>query len=113
MTVFSKSDMPMALAGPKLYRVVVRNNMVREIEALPYRDDIEIPNSPLEVSSQLAQNNLKNGCLDGDYYFDDSESARQFAILSLDFMKRMVEKSLDAVYGAAISPDGWTNTNGG
>ena len=99
----------MSLGSPKLYRVLVSHNLVTRIEAIPYRDDVDVPDSPLEVSSLLAQNHMKNGCLDGAYYFEDSETARHFAYLSLDFMKRMFEKSIESLDAAKVSQEGWAN----
>ncbi len=99
----------MSLGAPKLYRVVVRHNLVARIEALPFRDDVAVPDSPLEVSSLLARNHRENGCLDGAYYFEDSETARHFAYLSLDFMKHMLEKSIESLDTAKVSQEGWRN----
>ena len=102
----------MALGAPKLYRVVVRHNVVARIEALPNRDDVAVPDSPLEVSSLLARNHRENGCLDGAYYFEDSETARHFAYLSLDFMKRLLEKSIESLDTSKVSQQGWENPHG-
>ena len=99
----------MALGAPKLYRVVVRHNVVAGIEAMPFRDDVPVPDSPLEVSSLLARNHRENGCLDGEYFFEDSETARHFAYLSLDFMKRLLEKSIESLDRARVSQEGWRN----
>lgn len=99
----------MSLGAPKLYRVVVSHNLVARIEAIPHRDDVAVPDSPLEVSSLLARNHKENGCLDGEYYFEDSETARHFAYLSLDFMKRMFEKSIESLDAAKVSQEGWAN----
>ena len=99
----------MSLGAPKLYRVVVRHNLVAEIEALAARDDVDVPGSPLEVSTLLARNHRENGCLDGEYFFEDSETARHFAHLSLDFMKRLLEKSMESLDRARVSQEGWRN----
>ena len=55
------------------------------------------------------QNHRRNGCLDGDYFFEDSETARHFAYLSLDFMKRLLEKSIESLDTAKVSQEGWRN----
>ncbi len=93
----------------KLYRVVICNNLVTAIETLAYSDDVEVPQSALETSSLLAKNNRRNGSLDGTYYFDDSDIARHFALLSLDFIKCIVEQSQEALTSAHISESGWKN----
>ena len=99
----------MSLGGPKMYRVLVRHNLVAAIEALPHSGEVEFPDSPLEASAQLARNYQANRCLDGEYYFEDSETARHFAFLSLDFMKRLVEKSIESLDAAKVSQEGWRN----
>jgi hypothetical protein len=65
--------------------------------------------TPLEVSSMLARNHQMNGCLDGTYYLPDADMARQVAALSLDFIEKIVRKSMEALNRATLSPDGWHN----
>lgn len=81
---------------PGVYVVVVEHNLVRAIE--PAQAPAEpIPATPLEVSTQLATNNRDHGCIDGVYYFTDTQSARIFASLCLEFVKALAEKRLAAV----------------
>lgn len=96
-------------AKPSCYCVVVRSNLVSSVEPLIAAPNASIAVTPLEVSSILARNHQINGCLDGTYYVPDSETARQVAGLSLDFIARIVEKSIASLNAATIVPDGWRN----
>ena len=80
----------------EVYAVVVEHNLVTAIERSPPPSD-PIPATPLEVSTQLAENNRAHGCIDGRYYFTDTQSARIFAALCLQFVKSLAEKRLAAV----------------
>ena len=82
---------------PDIYVVVVKNNVVCAIERSTGKPSEPIPKTPLEVSTQLATNNRLNGCIDGRYYFDDTQRARIFASLCLEFTKALVEKRLAAI----------------
>ena len=93
----------------RFYRVVVRHNIVVAIDTLAPSPDIDIAASPLEVSSRMAANHQANGCLDGEYFFDEPETARQFAMLGLDFIQRMVEKATEHLNDAHIAEHGWQN----
>ena len=99
----------MSLTTPSAYKVIIRHNIVVAIEAIPVSDESRIDHDPLQISSMLAANNLCNGCLDGEYLVADSEAARYFARLSLDFMKRTVDKSLELIDQGAIEGTGWRN----
>ena len=98
----------MSLESPCTYKVVIRHNVVVAVNAFPAVDGRKPDDDPLELSSQLASNNLRNGCLDGEYAVSDAEAARLFAHLSLDFLKRMIEKSLSSLDSGSISA-GWIN----
>lgn len=80
-----------------IYIVVVEKNVVTAIERTHQRPAAPIPRTPLEVSTQLADNNRTNGCIDGRYYFDDSQRARIFAELCLEYTRALVEKRLGAI----------------
>ena len=58
---------------------------------------MRVPESNLEVTSELAGNHQRHGCIDGRYRFDDPERARSFAVLALDFVKRMLEKRIEEI----------------
>jgi len=81
-------------AMAETYVVIVKNNLVTAIERLSEPLDRPIPKTPLEVSTELADNNHRNGCIDGRYYFEDTQRARIFASLCLEFIKALVEKRL-------------------
>jgi len=76
-------------------RVTVRHNLVCAVERVPADDNVVIPESKLAVSTQLARNHQENGCLDGEYYFSDPEQAKTFAVLCLDFAKKLTERAID------------------
>ncbi len=91
------------------YRVIIRHNIVVAIEAVAVSDAAIVASDALAVSSKLAQNNRRNGCLDGEYMVRDGEAARFFAHLSLDFVKRTAEKSIEHLESVSISEAGWIN----
>lgn len=86
---------------PRAYRVSVRQNLVTAIEPIARSEahGLAEDDDPLAVSSRLAQNNLENGCLDGDYDFVSFEAARHFAMLCLEYLKKLCEKSVTSVAG--------------
>lgn len=82
----------------ELYVVVVEHNLVRAIEraaagAAPAR----VPATPLEVSTELAGNYRDNGCLDGRYYFTQTQAAKIFAGLCLEFIQALAQRRLAAI----------------
>lgn len=80
-----------------VFEVVVRHNVVQAIRAVPRAPDMHVPVSNLEVTSELARNHQRHGCIDGCYRFDEPERARSFAVLALDFVKRMLEKRIEQI----------------
>jgi hypothetical protein len=80
-----------------VYEVVVRHNAVQAIRRVPHAPDMRIPGSNLEVTSELARNYQRQGCIDGCYRFDEPERARSFAVLALEFVKRMLEKRIEQI----------------
>ena len=83
--------------GDTVFEVVVRHNAVLAIRRVPRAPDMRVPASNLEVTSDLAHNHQRNGCIDGCYRFDEFERARSFAVLALDFVKRMIEKRVEQI----------------
>ena len=83
--------------GDTVFEVVVRHNAVHAIRRVPRAPDLHIPESNLEVTSELARNHQRNGCIDGCYRFDEPERARSFAVLALDFVKRILEKRIEQI----------------
>jgi hypothetical protein len=82
---------------PDVYVVVVRNNVVCAIERSTAAAPVSIPQTPLEVATELATNNRVNGCIDGRYRFDDTQRAKIFAALCLEFTRAVVERRLAAI----------------
>ena len=72
-------------------------NVVQTIRRTPCVPGMHVPESNLEVTSELAHNHRLHGCIDGSYRFGDPERARSFAILALDFVKRMIEKRIEQI----------------
>ena len=84
-------------AGDSVFEVVVRHNAVQAIRRVPRAPGMYVPDSNLEVTSELARNHQRHGCIDGCYRFDEPERARSFAVLALDFVKRMIEKRIEQI----------------
>ena len=80
-----------------VFEVVVRHNAVQAIRSVPRAPDMHVPGSNLEVTSEFARNHQRHGCVDGCYRFDEPERARSFAVLALDFVKRMLEKRIEEI----------------
>ena len=83
--------------GDDVFEVIVRHNAVQAIRRVPRVPDMHVPESNLEVTSELARNHQRHGCIDGCYRFDEPERARSFAVLALDFVKRMLEKRTEQI----------------
>ena len=83
--------------GDTVYEVVVRHNAVQAIRRVPRAPDMHVPESNLEVTAELARNHQRYGCIDGCYRFDEPERARSFAVLALDFVKRILEKRIEQI----------------
>lgn len=79
------------------YVVVVRHNVVTALEQAPEGIDTPVPQTKLEIGTQLAANYRANGCIDGRYLFDNAQRARIFAILCLEFIRALVDKRLEAM----------------
>ena len=80
-----------------VFEVIVLHNAVQAIRRVPRTPEMHVPESNLEVTSQLARNHQRTGCIDGCYRFEDAERARSFAVLALDFVKRMLEKRIEQI----------------
>ena len=84
-------------AGNPVFEVVVRHNAVQAIRRVARTPDMHVPESNLEVTAELARNHRCHGSIDGCYRFDDPERARSFAVLALDFVKRLLEKRIELI----------------
>ena len=74
------------------YRVTIRQNLVIRIEKVA--DGAPGPDN-LNAGTRLAMNHRENGCIDGEYDFSSIHSAKDFAVLSLDFIKRLASRNLE------------------
>jgi hypothetical protein len=94
------------------FLVVVRHNLVCEVARLEDASRVDIPATKLDVSAQLAATHRERGCIDGDYYFEESATARRFAFLCQDFIKRLVDRTVTELEEARFMPDdySWRNS---
>lgn len=98
------------MGDSQTFRVRVRHNVVCSFGPVPMRDGLRVPETALEVSTQLARNHRERGCIDGDYYFDNAERAKHFAVLCQDFVKKLVDKTMGELEQArARSEEAWQN----
>jgi len=93
------------------FLVSVRHNLVCEVAPVEDASGIDIPPTKLDVSAQLAANHRERGCIDGDYFFEDSATARRFAFLCQDFIKKLVDRTVTELEEARFMPDDyfWRN----
>jgi len=77
------------------YRVVIASNTVVRVEPVRLAIDTKVAESNLEAGTQLAQRNQRFGRLDGEYLFASLHDAKDFALLSLDFVRLLLEKSIE------------------
>jgi hypothetical protein len=94
------------------FLVSVRHNLVCEVAPVEAGFGIDVPATKLDVSAQLAASHRDRGCIDGDYYFEDSATARRFAFLCQDFIKKLVDRTLAELEEARFMPDDhfWRNS---
>jgi len=56
--------------------------------------DVEgIATENLEVALKLAENYRKTNSIDGEYFFSGIHRAKDFSLLALDFIKKLMDKS--------------------
>ncbi len=79
------------------YVVVVEHNLVTAVQKMTDGAGASVPQTKLEVGTQLADNYRSHGCIDGRYYFDNAQRARIFATLCLEFTRALIDKRLDVV----------------
>ena len=80
------------------YRVAVRNNIVEEIRHQRLlAENQQLLHTNLEAGALLAQNFQQFGCIDSDYFFDDSERAKTFASMCLDFIKKLIDSRMASI----------------
>ncbi len=81
----------------EIYVVVVEHNVVTAVRQLPGDAPVRIPQSRLDIGTELAANYRAHGCIDGRYHFDNAQRARIFATLCLEFTRALVDKRLDVL----------------
>ena len=74
------------------YRVTIWQNLVIRIAKVA---DGSPGTDNLSAGTRLAMNHQSNGCIDGEYDFSSIHIAKDFALLSLDFVKRLASRSLE------------------
>lgn len=89
--------------------VEVRHNLVTGMRKDRVSRDVPLPDSRLEIATELAENYRRNRCIDGLYRFATVERARVFAILCLEFVEALINKRLDRLRklrpGESFEPD--------
>ena len=75
------------------YQVVVRHNLVTAVESIQLDRANNMIADNLQVTLKLAENYRQNGCIDGEYVFSSIHRAKDFALVALDFIKKLMEKS--------------------
>jgi hypothetical protein len=80
-----------------VFVVEVRHNLVTSIKRAADHDVSPPPKTKLEIGTQLAENFQCNGCIDGQYRFENEQRARIFAALCLEFTQALVTRRLEAV----------------
>jgi len=98
----------------RVYRVVVEHNLVSAVEGIEVPAPSGISGENLEVTLQLASNFRAQGCIDGEYLFTSVHQAKDFAMVALDFVKKLAEKSEQglASHNFYSEPD-WRNPSAG
>lgn len=80
-----------------VFVVTVEHNLVTAIARSPGESADAVPETTLEVGTELAANYRSHGCLDGRYLFRNAQRARIFATLCLEFTRALTERRLAAV----------------
>jgi hypothetical protein len=84
-------------ATAAVYVVTVEHNLVSAIARVPEGSVGAVPETTLEVGTELAANYRRDGCLDGRYLFRSAQRARIFATLCLEFTQALIERRLTVV----------------
>ena len=79
--------------GGVVYRVVVSQNLVTIVDIAEGKDVEGIATENLEVALKLAENYRKTNTIDGEYFFSGIHRAKDFSLLALDFVKKLMDKS--------------------
>jgi hypothetical protein len=87
------------------YVVVVKHNIVSALERVAENANTSVPQAKLEIGTRLAKNYRLNGCIDGEYHFDNAQRAKIFATLCLEFTRALVDKRIDIVKALAVGAE--------
>ena len=79
--------------GGVVYRVVVSQNLVTVVDIVEGKGVEGIATENLEVALKLAENYRKTNTIDGEYFFSGIHRAKDFSLLALDFVKKLMDKS--------------------
>ena len=91
----------------EVYRVSIRHNLVIRLQKVA---DGQPEFDNLSAGSRLAINYKENCCIDGDYDFTSIHTAKDFAVLSLDFVRRLAGRNLEDLEGHNFFSDPiWQN----
>ena len=78
--------------------VVVRHNLVEEIRHdVTTEGNIPLLRTNLEAGTLLSENYRTNGCIDGEYWFDDLERSKVFAEICMDFVKKLLDARIEQI----------------
>ncbi|MDQ6825369.1 MAG: hypothetical protein M3007_07900 [Candidatus Eremiobacteraeota bacterium] len=88
-----------------IYVVVVKHNIVTALKRIAENANTSVPPTKLEIGTRLAENYRIDGCIDGEYYFDNAQRAKIFATLCLEFTRALVDKRIDVVKALAIGAE--------
>ena len=78
--------------------VVVRHNLVEEIRHdITGEGSTPLLRTNLEAGTLLSENYRTNGCIDGEYWFDDLERSKAFAEICMDFVKKLLDARIEQI----------------
>ncbi|MBM09007.1 MAG: hypothetical protein CMF69_05440 [Magnetovibrio sp.] len=75
------------------YRVLIYKNLVTSLDSVDSEKIDQIATENLEAAKEIAKNYREKSTIDGEYFFPSIHSAKDFALLALDFVKKLTEKS--------------------
>ena len=92
------------------YVVTVEHNLVVAVERANDGPAALVPETPLEIGTQLADNYRRSGRIDGRYYFRSPQRARVFATLCLEFTRALIDRRLAIVKALRADEDFHANS---
>ncbi len=102
------------MTARRAYNVVVRHNLVVAVESVEVPLDTEVAEDNLSATLKLAENFRGRGSIDGDYLFAGIHKAKDFALVALDFVKKLAEKSEQGLSAHNFYDEpSWSNPSAG